>query len=113
MQNALRSRAGVAILAIAAGLLVVGSLTAPIPALGQGPPRVCQPRDLLLTWLQKNYGEVPSGLGVANGSLIELLSSPDGASWTIIQTTPNGISCLIVDGEGWRTRLRPPDGPAV
>lgn len=114
MKTSVLGRAGPAIAAIAAGFLLSGSLlTAPTPALGQGPPRVCQPRDLLLTWLQENYGEEPSGIGVANGRLIELLVSPDGASWTIIQTAPNGISCLLVGGEGWRTRLRPPDGPAV
>jgi len=56
---------------------------------------------------------VPSGLGIANGRLIELLISLDDGSWTIIQTAPNGISCLIVGGEGWRTHLRPPDEPAV
>jgi hypothetical protein len=114
MQNSLRSRAGLAITAAAAGLLALGSVPAlPTPALGQGPPSVCQPRDHLLTWLHKNYGEVPSGVGVANGRLVELLTSPDGASWTIIQTAPDGISCMMIGGEGWRTLPRPPEGPAV
>ena len=113
MLNALHGRAGAAIAAISVRFFILISFTAPIPALGQGPPQVCQPRNLMLTWLQENYREEPNGIGVANGRLIELLTSPDGASWTIIQTAPKGISCLIVGGEGWRTLLRAPDGPAV
>lgn len=83
------------------------------PALGQGPPHACHPRDHLLAVLEEKYGEVPIGFGVTNGRLVELLTSADGISWTIIQTSPDGVSCMVTSGEGWRALPRSPKEPAV
>jgi len=80
----------------AAVLLLAG------PAYGQGPP--CAPRDVVLTTMLERYGEVPAGVGLAaNGSLLELLTSPGGATWTLLLTQANGISCMAASGQGWRT----------
>jgi hypothetical protein len=38
----------------------------------------------------------------ATGSLLEVLASPSG-TWTIIVTIPNGPTCLVSSGEGWRS----------
>ena len=103
-----------AIAGLAIALVAVGSIpVTPTPALGQGPPRACHPRDHLLAVLEEKYGEIPIGFGVTNGQLIELPTSDDGISWTIIQTSPNGISCMITSGEGWRALPRSPKRPAV
>ena len=83
---------------VAAGVLPLGS----DPAFGQGAPVTCRARDSLLTQLEQKYGEVPVAIGVAGGALVELLSTEDGMTWTIILTTPKGLSCLIASGEGWR-----------
>ena len=32
---------------------------------------------------------------------MEVLTSPDGGTWTIIVTTPQGFACLVAAGEGW------------
>ena len=64
---------------------------------------VCLDRDVALKHLAKNYGEVPVAAGLINqGGLIEVLTTIDGSTWTILITTPNGLSCYVTDGEGWR-----------
>ena len=73
----------------------------------------CRARDSLLTQLEQKYGEVPVAIGVAGGSLVELLSTEDGATWTIILTSPKGMSCLIASGEGWRGLTPKSEGPDV
>lgn len=83
---------------LAASVLPLGS----DPAFGQSAPVTCRTRDSLLTQLEQKYGEVPVAIGIAGGALVELLSTEDGMTWTIILTTPKGLSCLIASGEGWR-----------
>ncbi len=94
---------------LAAGILPLGS----DPAFGQGAPANCRARDSLLTQLEHKYGEVPVAIGVAGGALVELLSTEDGTTWTIILTSPKGMSCLIASGEGWRPLAPVPTGPSV
>ncbi len=99
---------------VALGLLAIGAL--PLgsdPALAQGAPAICTARDGLLTQLEEKYGEVPVAIGVANGALIELLTTKDGITWTIILTSPKGMSCLIASGEGWQPLAPAPTGPSV
>ena len=85
------------------GLLAVSTLAlGPDAALAQEAPSICRARDGLLTQLEQKYGEVPVAIGVADGRLIELLTTKDGMTWTIILTSPKGVSCLIASGEGWR-----------
>jgi hypothetical protein len=99
---------------VALGLLAVGIL--PLgsgPALAQGAPPICKARDGLLTQLEQKYGEVPVAIGVADGALVELLTAKDGMTWTIILTSPKGMSCLIASGEGWQTLAPVPTDPSV
>ncbi len=64
----------------------------------------CNTRDSVLERLAEKYFEAPIAVGVTNtGALIEVLATEDGDTWTIIITTPQGVSCLIAAGEGWRT----------
>ncbi len=83
------------------------------PALAQAAPAICKTRDSLLTQLETKYGEVPVAIGVAGGALIELLTAKDGMTWTIILTTPKGMSCLVASGDGWRPLAPEPSGPSV
>lgn len=83
------------------------------PAAAQGVPTACAKRDALLSQLANRYGEVPVAIGVADGRLVELLTAKDGITWTIILTTPQGVSCLIASGDGWRPLTPVANGPAV
>jgi len=51
-------------------------------------------------------------LGVtAQGALVEVLSADEGETWTIILTTPQGRSCLVAAGEGWRSKTLAAEAP--
>ncbi len=65
----------------------------------------CNPRTDVVGHLAKKYGEVPVAIGVTNkGGLVEVLTTGDGTTWTIIVSQPNGTSCMVAAGEGWRTK---------
>jgi hypothetical protein len=90
-------------LAGTAALLAV-ALASPMPAAADSSP-FCAPRQELLKQLSQRYHEAPVALGLSNdGSLIEVLTSEDGSTWTIMVSQPNGASCLIAAGEAWEMR---------
>ena len=63
----------------------------------------CNSRDSVIKLLANKYKEAPVAVGVTNtGGLVEVLSTGNGDTWTIIVTTPQGMSCLVAAGEGWR-----------
>ncbi len=65
----------------------------------------CKQREDVIGHLAKKYGEAPVALGVTNkGGLVEVLATGNGNTWTIIVSQPNGTSCMIAAGEGWRTK---------
>ena len=79
-------------------VLTLGSLE----AAAQG---ACSPRTDVIGHLAKKYGEAPVAIGVTNkGGLVEVLTSGDGNTWTIIVSQPNGTSCMVAAGEGWRSK---------
>ena len=67
----------------------------------------CNPRPDVVGHLAKKYGEATVAIGVTNkGGLVEVLTTGDGLTWTIIVSMPNGTSCMVAAGEGWRTMER-------
>lgn len=79
------------------------------PALAE-PPLQCAERSAVIAHLAGKYHEAPSATGVThNGGLVEVLTSEAG-TWTIIVTSPYGVSCMVSSGGGWKT-FRPSPGP--
>jgi len=67
----------------------------------------CNERDNVLELLAKKYKETPIAAGVTNtGGLVEVLTDTKSGTWTIIVTTPQGMSCLVAAGEGWRNMVQ-------
>ena len=63
----------------------------------------CLPHAEVAKRLGDRYAETPVGIELAsNGGLIELFSSPDGSTWTMVMTTPTGVSCVMAAGEAWQ-----------
>ena len=84
-------------LALGAGFALIAST-----AMAQAQPQ-CNERDNVLALLAKKYKETPIAAGVTNtGGLVEVLTDIRSGTWTIIVTTPQGVSCLVAAGEGWR-----------
>lgn len=69
---------------------------------------VCSLRAAVLESLARRYGEAPVAAGLTlDGQLFEVLAAPDGKTWTVIQTAPSGLSCLVAAGESWQRREAP------
>lgn len=65
----------------------------------------CRPHDAMLMLLGVNWKERVVATGVENrGSLVELLVSEGGKTWTIIVTSPDGHSCIVSSGTDWRQK---------
>lgn len=85
---------------VAVSIVFALSICSASPATAQ--PQ-CGPRDKIVAALSKNYKETPVAIGVTQGGgLIEVLTSPDGKTFSILITAPDGTSCLVSSGQGWR-----------
>lgn len=81
------------------------SLATPMAAHGQV-QTACANRDEIVSALESRYGERPVAAGLAGERVIvEIFAAPDGATWTILLTRPDGISCAVLIGEAWRSTL--------
>ena len=91
-------------------LALTASLLLASPAASQQPK--CDARDRVMSHLATQYDETPVAVGVTNrGTLLEVLSTANGSTWTIVVTMPDGISCLVAAGEGWQMKAHVLEGP--
>ena len=66
-------------------------------------PRTCMTHDGAGDKLRADFGERILGHGVSSdGTLVEIYLAPSG-TFTVIKTTPAGLSCVVDFGEGWQT----------
>jgi hypothetical protein len=95
-------------------LALVTAVALPLPAMAAG-NMACSQRDDVLHQLGDKYKEAPSAVGLVanNGGLIEVLTSDNGATWTIIVSMPNGTSCLLAAGENWQAVEHAAQGPSI
>lgn len=64
---------------------------------------VCGHREDILQQLSSQYKEAPVAVGLTDsGVLVELLSSDNGATWTILVSQENGTTCLVAAGQHWQ-----------
>ncbi len=64
---------------------------------------VCGARDSVVAALGEKYGEVRRGGGLAGPTAIfEIWASEATGTWTILKTTPNGLTCVMAVGDGWQ-----------
>ena len=62
----------------------------------------CGQRTTVIDYLSSKYSEKPIAMGIAaNGGLVEVLTSTEGTTFTIIVTMPEGETCMVAAGEGW------------
>ena len=62
----------------------------------------CAPHDAMAKRLGARFAEVPASKGLASsGKLVELFTSEDGGTWTLVLTEPRGVSCIVAAGKYW------------
>ncbi len=86
---------GLAAVALAVALVVGFRATASAQSL-------CTTRAQVTKQLDNRYSEAPVAIGLSrNGGVVEVFSTSDGSTWTMIITMPDGTSCMMAAGEAW------------
>ena len=68
---------------------------------------VCGDHSKMVGFLDRDYRESRSGLGLtASGAVVELYTARSG-TWTMLITEPGGNTCVMGNGEGWDTQKMP------
>ncbi|WP_166417799.1 hypothetical protein [Cochlodiniinecator piscidefendens] len=91
--------------------LIFGAAALAPPATAQNARTYCAPRDTIVQTLMGRYAETLYAGGLQSQSnLLEVWSSPESGSFTILMTRPNGISCVMASGEHWHFETQRPAG---
>ena len=89
-----------------ASLLLIGVAFLNRPAIAA--EQECFQRTELVEYLGQRAHEAQSAMGLANnGGLLEVFTTDDQSTWTILLTMPNGISCVVGAGETWMDLAQP------
>ncbi len=84
---------------VVAMALLSGLAFLSLPAEAQS---IAAPRAEIVKQLGDAYAEAPVAIGLTgNGSVIELFTTGDGSTWTIVITSPDGLSRVVASGESW------------
>ncbi len=71
------------------------------PAIAQA-QMACGTRNTVVEKLGEKYSETRRGFGLAGSEAIfEIWASEATGSWTILKTTPNGLTCVMAVGDNW------------
>lgn len=83
--------------------IIIAAVMAATTATAQQQPQersACGPYGLLVNNLQTKYKESRQMRGLTpNGKVFEMFASLETGTWTAVQTTPNGIACIVAAGE--------------
>ena len=62
--------------------------------------------------LNSKYDEAPVAFGLqSNGHLLQVWSSEDKGTWTVVSTSPAGVSCIVAAGKRWESLPHIKDDP--
>ena len=69
---------------------------------------LCEDRNTVTQRLVTKFDEHYWGAGLATGdvSVFEVWVSTDNSTWTILRTTTDGQTCLMMQGTNWRVPLK-------
>lgn len=85
--------------------LACGAFSAPLAAQqANGGSMPCHNASEIAKQLNSKYDEAPVAFGVqSNGNLLQVYASKDQGTWTVVSTTPTGVSCIVAAGKRWES----------
>ncbi len=88
-------------------ILITSALILGIAAIGTPDAQAqmaCGSRDSVVAKLGEKYGEIRRGGGGLAGStaIFEIWASEATGTWTILKTSPDGMTCIMAVGDGWQ-----------
>jgi hypothetical protein len=93
-------------LLIFAMVFACGAFASPLGAqMGPNNPRMpCHNASEIAKQLSSRYAEAPVAFGLqSNGNLLQVYSSEEKGTWTVVSTTPTGTSCIVAAGKRWES----------
>lgn len=85
---------------VIAGGAFAGSAAAQMPQSGVRMP--CHNATEIAKQLGSKYDEAPVAFGLqSNGNLLQVYTSERKDTWTVVSTSPNGLSCIVAAGKRW------------
>ncbi len=88
--------------AMVGAMILSGIVLAPRSAIAQS---ASLPRADVVEQLDARYSETQAAVGVTDtGGVIEVFTTGDGSTWTLVLTKPDGTSRVIAAGETWIKR---------
>lgn len=72
----------------------------PKPPAAVALPKNCGPRDAIEKG-RRTRSQVRIGAGLSKGHLFEHWVNPKTGAWSIVRTSPKGVSCVLQDGSSW------------
>lgn len=77
-------------------------------ATGMAQAATCGMRDHVVDRLQSQYSEQLTAGGLQGAqnteAVIEVWASPETGTFTVMQTRPNGMTCIVAAGTDWFSR---------
>jgi hypothetical protein len=74
----------------------------------------CHEPKVIARLLSTDFSERPVAYGLQqDGTLMQIFASKTGETWTVVLTTPAGLSCIVAEGTRWENLPAGPDGPLV
>jgi hypothetical protein len=59
----------------------------------------------MLTKLVNSLHQQPSSVALtSDGQLLEVVKSDTDLAWVILITSPDGLSCIIAEGDNWQSK---------
>ena len=89
-------------LVFASGAFVSPTSAQQMPPAGARMP--CHNANEIAKQLSTKYDEAPVAFGLqSNGNLLQVYASEEKNTWTVVSTTPNGLSCIVAAGKTWES----------
>jgi hypothetical protein len=74
----------------------------------------CGPHQEAVDQLRDQFHETSKSQAITSaGTLLEVFRTEDGSTWTIVVTTPQGVSCIVANGENWQDANLVPADPGA
>jgi hypothetical protein len=88
------------------------SLLTATPSAGAEGRQACAERAQVVRKLAERFGETLRSLGLhRDDGVVEIYSSEETGTWTILMTRPDGMSCLLAAGQRWEQDAQPLEKP--
>ncbi len=73
----------------------------------QPPGAQCAPRSAVVQVLAARFGETRQSMGLAAADQLMEVYASDAGSWSLIVSTPDGLSCLLASGQSFEQVQEP------